>query len=78
MMMTMTATMAMMMITTLVQIHWAYLILLKSYLVDLEPCTTFYTSSDIQLSPKHNQLPCTETHLSLRVDHFDRKDQDAP
>ena len=37
------------------------------------------TSNDIHLSSKHNQPPCTETHLSLPVvDNLPRADQDAP
>ena len=41
-------------------------------------CTFFKTSNDIHMSPKHNQPPYTETHLSLRVDNLPREDQDAP
>ena len=36
------------------------------------------TSNDIHLSPKHNWSPCTETHLSLRVDSLPGENQDAP
>ena len=39
--------------------------------------TFFKTSNDIHLSPKHNQPPCTETHLSPIADSLPREDQDA-
>ena len=34
-------------------------------------------SDDIHLFPKHNQPPCTETHLSLRVGSLPSPDQDS-
>ena len=40
--------------------------------------TFFQTSNEIHLSPKHNQSPCTETHLSLRVDSLPSPDQNSP
>ena len=49
---------------------------LKGHLVGMSCCpwtmlTIFKTSTNIQLSQKHNQSPCTETHdLSLCVDTF--------
>ena len=36
------------------------------------------TYNEIHLSPKHNQPPCTETHLSLRVGSLSGPDQDSP
>ena len=38
--------------------------------------TFVLTSNDIHLFPAHNQSPCTETHLSLRVDSLASLDRD--
>ena len=35
-------------------------------------CFKHPTANDMHLFPKHNQTPCTVTHLSLRVDSLGR------